>query len=156
MTKCENIKVTGAIFHCALHAGIFSTCCPFLCHLLYNCPHPFVDVRLSLRLFVPSSPVVCLSLSSPASSVKWWTCSPHAVCHCHPSLQNWSWQEWPFLLWSGKGPAAHPRRMTSSIFWRWRKKARYISWFNTSFFHLISSLLRVICLVFWGAGFCRL
>lgn len=97
-------------------------------HCLHVCVLPHVCLSLCLScLFLPFSPVLCLSLSSPASSVKWWTCSPHTVCHCHPSLQNWRWQGWPGCVWSGRGPLALQRRMTSAIFWRWRRKARYVS-----------------------------
>lgn len=90
------------------------------------CTHVCLSLCLSC-LFLPFSPVLCLSLPSPASSVKWWTCSPHTVCHCHPSLQSWRWQGWPGCVWSGRGPLAHQRRTTSAIFWKWRRRARYVS-----------------------------
>lgn len=118
-----------------------------------HCRHLCVHVCLSLCfscLSLPFSPALCLSLSSPASSVKWWTCSPHAVCHCHPSLQSWRWQGWPGCVWSGRGPLALPRRMTSTMFWRWRRKARYVS---HSFFFLnrnvcLSEMDRVFNVIF--------
>lgn len=93
---------------------------------LHLCAHVCLSLTLSLSpvSFSPFLPVLCLSLPFPVSSVKWWTCSPHAVCHCHPSLQSWRWQGWPGCVWSGWGLLALQRRMTSTIYWRWRRKAR--------------------------------
>lgn len=104
-----------------LFVSFFALICVHMC-VSHSVPPVSFSHSLPLSVSLPSSP-------SPASSVKWWTCSPHAVCHCHPSLQSWRWQGWPGCVWSGRGPLALQKKMTSTTFWRWKRKARYVFFF---------------------------
>lgn len=131
--------------------GWYPPCCPFLYYCFFHslspvCAHTCVSLSrcVSAVFFLPFSPILCLSLPSPASSVKWWTCSPHAVCHCHPSLQSWRWRGWPGCVWSGRDPLALQRRTTSTIFWRWRRKAQYVS--HSLFFFLSREISWLKCM----------
>ena len=82
-----------------------------------NCGSIFTPV------FTSSWPLHYLS-PSLVSSVKRWTCSPRAVFRRLHSLQIWSRLGSPGLIYSGRDLQDPQRRMRSSTFWRWRRKAR--------------------------------
>ena len=110
------ITLVHFVCHCFFHS-----LSPFMC--MYMCCISHSVSAVSSSHSFPFS----VSLPSPASSVKWWTCSPHAVCHCHPSLQSWRWRESPGCVWNGRGPVALRKKTTSTIFWKWKRRARYVS-----------------------------